>query len=91
MSLLTPEQVRDELEVKDLRYARKVMREAGAFDIGNGRLRLHPDDLRAWLEVRRTTPGSSAAATPVEIRRRARRAVTVGALGDKWWEQGGEC
>jgi hypothetical protein len=23
----------------------------------------------------------------VETRRRARRTVTVGALGDKWWEQ----
>jgi hypothetical protein len=90
MSLMTPEQVLDELGAKDMRFARRVMREAGAFDIGNGRLRLHPDDLRAWLEVRRTTPGSSAAVTVVETRRRARRAVTVGALGDKWWEQGGE-
>jgi hypothetical protein len=87
MSLLTLEQVLDELVIKDKRFARKVMREAGAFDIGNGRLRLDPNDLRAWLEARRTGTGSTATVTPVETRRRARRTVTAGSLGERWWEK----
>lgn len=87
MKFITPEQFCEILEVKDPRYARRLMIEAGAIDIGNGRLRLDEDDLRAWAETRRARATTTATVTPVETRRRTRRTVTAASLGDRWWER----
>jgi hypothetical protein len=87
MKFITLGQFLSVLEIKDRRYGRRLMIEAGAIDIGNGRLRLDEDDLRAWAETRRARPAATATVTPVDTRRRTRRTVTAASLGDRWWEK----
>jgi hypothetical protein len=88
VTLLDAEAVRAELGLKDIRSARRIMRAAGAFDLGGGRLRLDATDLSAWLEARRTAPKSLTTPGRAERVRRPVRVQRVSAeLGARWWDE----
>lgn len=88
MTLLDAAAVGAELQLRDLRTVRRIMREAGAFEVA-GRLRLDPADLRAWLEQRRATTVPATAPRRAVTRRRstAARAAAV-ELEAGWWREG---